>query len=105
MAARASTVERREPPVCVAVYRRVVAASLDRVWENVLDWEHLPYLHYDSFASIRSLECSAQGWRAVVTMAAALGGRESEIEVDLEPLTALLRHADSSAAPAPAARS
>jgi hypothetical protein len=28
----------------VATYERTVRASLDRVRENVLDWEHLPWL-------------------------------------------------------------
>jgi nitrite reductase/ring-hydroxylating ferredoxin subunit len=84
MAARASTVQRSEALISVAAYRRVVAASLERVWENVLDWEHLPYLHHDSFASIRPLGSSPDGWRAVVEMSRALGGAESEIEVVLD---------------------
>ena len=29
----------------VATYRRRIGASLERVWENVHDWEHLPWLH------------------------------------------------------------
>ena len=52
---------------CVAVYERRVAASLERVWENVLDWEHLPWLHSDSFESIESLDAGDWGWRARVT--------------------------------------
>jgi nitrite reductase/ring-hydroxylating ferredoxin subunit len=52
----------------VAVYRRRVAASLERVWENVLDWEHLPWLHRDSFCGI-ALEASGDwGWRAAVEL-------------------------------------
>jgi hypothetical protein len=43
-----------------------VAASLARVWENVLDWEHLPWLHRETFAAIRPLAASRDGWRAVV---------------------------------------
>ena len=43
------------PPLTrVAVYRRTIAASLERVRENVHDWEHLPWLHRESFSSIDS---------------------------------------------------
>lgn len=51
-------------PIRVATYRRRVAASLERVWENVLDWEHLPWVHADSFRSIECLAADANGWRA-----------------------------------------
>ena len=40
----------------VAVYERTIRASLERVWENVLDWEHLPWLHRRTFGHIRLLE-------------------------------------------------
>ena len=48
----------------VATYHRVVGASEERVWENVRDWEHLPYLHASSFRSIALEEAGAWGWRA-----------------------------------------
>ena len=48
----------------VATYRRAVGASAERVWENVRDWEHLPYLHASSFRSIALEEAGAWGWRA-----------------------------------------
>ena len=51
---------------CVAIYRRRVAASTERVWENVRDWEHLPFLHAASFRSIALEAESASGWRARV---------------------------------------
>ena len=35
----------------VATYRRTIHASLERIWENVLDWEHLPWLHRSAFAA------------------------------------------------------
>ncbi|MGI9592335.1 MAG: Rieske 2Fe-2S domain-containing protein [Myxococcota bacterium] len=50
----------------VALYARRVGASLERVWENVLDWEHLPWLHAGSFRSIELHEAGAWGWRARV---------------------------------------
>ena len=48
----------------VASYDRVVDASLERAWENVRDWEHLPHLHKSSFRSIELIEQSSAGWRA-----------------------------------------
>ena len=51
------------PLVLAATYRREVAASLARVWENVHDWEHLPWLHGSSFAAVELLERAPSGWR------------------------------------------
>lgn len=45
-----------------AIYRRRVQASLERVWESVLDWEHLPVLHPWSVAECYLLETHARGW-------------------------------------------
>jgi len=53
--------------VHVSSYERRVHASLERAWENVLDWEHLPWLHSGSFASIAMEEAGEWGWRARVT--------------------------------------
>ena len=55
----------------VATYRRSVAASLERAWENVLDWEHLPVLHASAFRSIECEEAGDWGWRASVGLPAA----------------------------------
>ena len=62
----------------VAVYRRRIGASLERVWENVRDWEHLPWLHRESFASIALEQEGASGWRA------RLGLRGSALAIRLE---------------------
>jgi len=51
-----------------AVYRRPIRASLARIWENVLDWEHLPWLHSESFAGIELLQQEREGWRAWVAL-------------------------------------
>jgi nitrite reductase/ring-hydroxylating ferredoxin subunit len=48
----------------VAVIERSIGASIERVWENVLDWEHLPWLHGRDFASIELDEQADWGWRA-----------------------------------------
>ncbi|CAA0094101.1 Uncharacterised protein [Halioglobus japonicus] len=47
----------------VATYERLVAAPLVRVWENVLDWAHLPYLHESSFDYVELADAGDWGWR------------------------------------------
>ena len=49
------------------VYRRRVRASLERIWENVFDWEHLAHLHNDSFADCTLIESGHWGWRVALT--------------------------------------
>jgi nitrite reductase/ring-hydroxylating ferredoxin subunit len=68
----------------LAGYRRRVRASEERVWENVLDWEHLPWLHRHAFASCERLAASREGWRARVRLAP--GDPEQEILLELEAL-------------------
>ena len=64
---------------CVAAYRRRIGASLERVWENVRDWEHLPWLHRESFASIALEQEGEFGWRAGV----GLRGSAQPIRLEL----------------------
>ena len=52
-----------------AVYERTVAASLERIWENVHDWEHLPWLHDSAFSAIELDEAADWGWRARIRIA------------------------------------
>ena len=68
----------------VGVYRREVRASLERIWENVLDWEHLPWLHGESFSRIECLQAGPSGWRAKVGLAPEKTGREILLELALE---------------------
>lgn len=65
----------------VGSYRRVLPVSLERLYENALDWAHLPHLHSSSFATLRCLDWGSWGWRAVVSDRA---GRESTIELCLD---------------------
>ena len=50
----------------VAEYERTIRASPARIVENVLDWEHLPWLHRSSFAAVERLDESPEGWRGRV---------------------------------------
>jgi nitrite reductase/ring-hydroxylating ferredoxin subunit len=65
----------------VAVYERTIRASLERVWENVLDWEHLPWLHKDSFRDITLRSADRDGWHADAVLA---DGSATEVRVTLE---------------------
>jgi len=73
----------RNPELVVAgVYEREVAASLERVWENVHDWAHLPWLHAEAFASIERRTAGPWGWHARVGFH---GGESAEIELVVDP--------------------
>jgi nitrite reductase/ring-hydroxylating ferredoxin subunit len=67
----------------VARYERHLGASLERVFENVRDWEHLPWLHRASFRSIALEEEGAFGWRARIGLA---GGAEIRLELVIDGL-------------------
>ncbi len=62
-------------------YRRVLPVSLERLYENALDWAHLPHVHASSFARIRCIDAGAWGWRAAVTGA---DGGEQTVELRLD---------------------
>jgi nitrite reductase/ring-hydroxylating ferredoxin subunit len=69
-----ATLPAMPPPLTsVATYRRTIGASLERVWENVRDWEHLPWLHRESFASIALEQEDERGWRAEVGLRGPAG--------------------------------
>lgn len=67
----------------VAVYERSVGASLARVWENVRDWEHLPWLHASSFRDIALLDAGEHGWRARIGLHGE-GAPEIQLELAIE---------------------
>lgn len=69
------------PLTRVAVYRRRVGAPAERVWENVRDWEHLPWLHRASFRSIALEAEGAWGWRARVGLPPVPDGPEILLEL------------------------
>lgn len=70
--------------VHVASYERTVYASLERVWENVFDWEHLPWLHRGSFCSIECEDAGDWGWRARIGLQPAERGDEILLELCVE---------------------
>lgn len=64
------------------VYTRTVAASLDRIWENVLDWEHLAHLHESTFASCELIEHGNTGWRVALTLEGGAPAQIIELRAD-----------------------
>lgn len=72
------SLERNGTLVLASIYERDVPAALDAVWENVFDWEHLPWLHGQAFSAIELREAGDWGWHADVAFA---GGAQSEIEL------------------------
>jgi nitrite reductase/ring-hydroxylating ferredoxin subunit len=68
----------------VAVYERTIDASLERIWENVRDWEHLPWLHRSTFRRIEHLGSGEWGWRARVWLQPEDVGGEFELELRIE---------------------
>ncbi len=73
-----------EPLILVATYRRTLHASVERVWENVLDWEHLPWLHRTAFAAAELVEHTPESWRAWVTLTPAARGKRALIEIQTD---------------------
>lgn len=70
-------------PAPVAVYRRTLHASVERVWENVFDWEHLPWLHRETFAHVRLLERRRDGMHLETSLRGG-AGEPFEIDVDAD---------------------
>lgn len=46
----------------LGTYTRELPVSLARMYENALDWEHLPHLHAGSFKAITCRSAGAWGW-------------------------------------------
>jgi nitrite reductase/ring-hydroxylating ferredoxin subunit len=49
-----------------ATYSRELPVSIERLYENAIDWEHLPHLHRSSFARIECADAGVWGFRARV---------------------------------------
>jgi nitrite reductase/ring-hydroxylating ferredoxin subunit len=70
--------------VSLTTYERVLGVSVERIWENVLDWEHLPGLHRHEFASVRLLDGGDWGWSAHVRRRSAPESRPMTVRVLLD---------------------
>ncbi|HEY4344123.1 MAG TPA: Rieske 2Fe-2S domain-containing protein [Parvibaculum sp.] len=72
------------PMRIAATYSREIGASISRAWENVRDWEHLPWLHAESFSDCRLDEEGDWGWRAITKGVGAAVEQKSVIEVAID---------------------
>jgi nitrite reductase/ring-hydroxylating ferredoxin subunit len=57
-------IDRKVPHL--GTYQRALPVSVERLYENALDWEHLPYIHRSSFTRIECLDAGDWGFRARV---------------------------------------
>jgi nitrite reductase/ring-hydroxylating ferredoxin subunit len=60
---------------------RVVRAGIERIWENVFDWEHLPVLHEIYFNTVELLEIGDWGWRVALTKKPGTPDRRMVLEL------------------------
>lgn len=47
----------------VTTYTRELPIPIARMYENVLDWEHLPFVHSSTFSHIEVIESGKWGWK------------------------------------------
>jgi nitrite reductase/ring-hydroxylating ferredoxin subunit len=74
--------ERRVPHI--GTYRRQLPVSVERLYENAIDWEHLPYVHSSTFARVDCLESGDWGFRAHVWQRFREDGRSFLLELRLD---------------------
>ena len=67
-----------------SVYRREVGASIERILENVFDWEHLPALHDTYFTAIEHLEGGEWGWRVRLSRPPSTPEREQVLRLSVD---------------------
>jgi nitrite reductase/ring-hydroxylating ferredoxin subunit len=70
-----------------SVYEREIGASLERVWENVYDWAHLPFLHSEAFSAIERLASGEWGWHARIGIGGNDRAAKGDAEIELELVT------------------
>ena len=74
-----------------ATYGREVRAGIERVWENVLDWEHLPALHEIYFDHVALIEIGSWGWRVELTKTPGTADRRMLLELQIDRAKARYR--------------
>lgn len=68
----------------VTTYTRELPISLERMYENAIDGEHLPHLHSESFSELNIIESGQWGWRAKghLTPKSFMNAMEIELRLD-----------------------
>jgi nitrite reductase/ring-hydroxylating ferredoxin subunit len=72
-------------------YRRTIRAGIERIWENVFDWEHLPVLHETYFDAVELIESGSWGWRAALTKRPGTPDRRMVLELQTDRANARYR--------------
>src|SRR5712691_6057261 len=67
-----------------ATYTREVRAGIERIWENVLDWEHLPALHEIYFDHVALIEIGRWGWKVELTKSTGKADRRMLLELQID---------------------
>ena len=65
-------------------YRREIRASVERIWENVFDWEHLPVLHEMLFNRAELLARHDAGWTVKLTRQPGDASRMQVLELQVD---------------------
>jgi nitrite reductase/ring-hydroxylating ferredoxin subunit len=66
-------------------YHRELPVTIERLYENAIDWEHLPYLHRSSFARIECADAGVWGFCARLWPQPYNEQRSVVIELRLNP--------------------
>jgi nitrite reductase/ring-hydroxylating ferredoxin subunit len=81
-----------DPALALAlVYHREIRAGIERVWENVFDWEHLPVLHESYFDAVELLDSGSWGWRVALTKRPGTLHRRLVVELNADRAKARYR--------------
>jgi nitrite reductase/ring-hydroxylating ferredoxin subunit len=64
---------------------------MERIWENVLDWEHLPALHETYFNHVALIEIGGWGWRVELTKTPGTADRRMLLELQIDRAKARYR--------------
>ena len=64
----------------VGTMTRTLPVSIERLYENALDWEHLPWLHSSTFSGLERISDGDWGWR----VRASLTDTSPKVFVELE---------------------
>lgn len=64
-----------------ATCNREIRAGIERIWENVFDWEHLPVLHEIYFDAVELVAIGSWGWRVMLTKRPGTADRRMLLEL------------------------
>jgi len=66
----------------VRTYRRRLPVSVERLYENALDWARLPHVHAASVATVSLVSSDVDGWRARIRAVGADADIDTTLRLD-----------------------